>query len=90
VLDARIGDGVVTCERKGTDRYGRLVAICRAYGEDLGAWLVGLGWAVARRKYSSRYVPAEELAHKRKAGMWAGGFQLPWDWREDRQRSAAP
>jgi endonuclease YncB( thermonuclease family) len=90
VLDARIGDGVVTCERKDTDRYGRPVAICRAYGEDLGAWLVGLGWAVALRKYSSRYVPAEELAHKRKVGMWAGGFQPPWEWRGDRQRSAAP
>jgi endonuclease YncB( thermonuclease family) len=89
VLDARIGDGVVTCERKDRDRYGRPVAICRAYGEDLGAWLVGLGWAVALRKYSTRYVPAEELAQKRKAGMWAGRFQIPSEWREKRQPSAA-
>jgi endonuclease YncB( thermonuclease family) len=29
VLDARIGDGVVTCEPKDTDQYGRTVAICR-------------------------------------------------------------
>jgi hypothetical protein len=43
VLDARIGAGVVTCERKGTDRCGRTVALCRVYGEDLGAWMVGLG-----------------------------------------------
>ena len=33
--DARIGEGVVTCERKDTDRYGRVVALCRVYGEDL-------------------------------------------------------
>lgn len=46
-LYARIGEGVVTCEPKDTDQYGRTVAICRAYGEDLGAWMVGLGWAVA-------------------------------------------
>src|SRR5690242_15218812 len=44
VLDARIGEGVATCERKGTDPYGRLVALCRVFGEDLGAWMVGLGW----------------------------------------------
>src|SRR5215218_1371902 len=53
VLDARIGDGVVTCERKDRDRYGRTVAVCRVYGEDLGAWMVGLGWAVAYHSYSN-------------------------------------
>jgi endonuclease YncB( thermonuclease family) len=58
VLDARIGDAVVTCERKDADRYDRTVATCRVYGEDLGAWMVGLGWAVAHRAYSNRYVPA--------------------------------
>ncbi len=47
VLEARIGAGVVSCERKDTDLYGRTVATCRAFGEDLGAWMVGLGWAVA-------------------------------------------
>jgi endonuclease YncB( thermonuclease family) len=61
VLDARIGEGVVTCERKDTDRYGRTVALCRVFGEDLGAWMVGLGWALASRAYSARYVPAENL-----------------------------
>jgi endonuclease YncB( thermonuclease family) len=72
VLDARIGEGVVICERKDTDRYGRVVALCRVYGEDLGAWMVGLGWALAYRAYSTRYVPAEELARSRGLGMWAG------------------
>src|SRR4051794_21275964 len=43
VLDARIGEGVVTCERKDMDRYGRMVAVCHVFGEDLGAWMVGLG-----------------------------------------------
>ena len=44
-LDYRISDGVVTCEPKNRDRYGRVVAVCRAYGEDLSAWMTGLGWA---------------------------------------------
>ena len=83
VLDARIGDGVVTCERSDTDQYGRRVAVCRVYGEDLGAWMVGLGWAVAYRAYTTRYVPAEELARSRRAGMWAGTFSLPAEWRRE-------
>ena len=52
-LDYRISDGVVTCEPKDRDRYGRIVAVCRAYGEDLSAWMTGLGWALAFRRYSS-------------------------------------
>jgi endonuclease YncB( thermonuclease family) len=81
VLDYRISDGVVTCEPKDRDRYRRVVALCRVYGEDLGAWMVGLGWALAFRKSSTRYVAAEELASRRKAGIWAGRFTTPWQWR---------
>jgi endonuclease YncB( thermonuclease family) len=44
--------------------------------------MVGLGWAVAYRSYSTRYVPAEELAKRKKAGMWAGSFAQPKKWRE--------
>src|SRR3954462_1058224 len=77
VLDARIGAGVVTCERKGMDRYSRMVALCRVFGEDLGAWMVGLAWALASRADSTRYVAAEELARSRGLGMWAGQFVPP-------------
>src|SRR5262245_9111503 len=41
VLYARIGDGVVTCEPKGIDQNGQPAAICRVFGEDLNAWMVG-------------------------------------------------
>jgi endonuclease YncB( thermonuclease family) len=88
VLDARIGEGVVTCERKDTDRYGRVVALCRVFGEDLGAWMVGLGWALAYRAYSTRYVPAEGLARSRGLGMWAGRFTRPDEWRKENRREA--
>jgi endonuclease YncB( thermonuclease family) len=80
-LDYRISDGVVTCEPKDRDRYGRIVAVCRAYGEDLSSWMTGLGWALAFRRYSTQYVPAEELAERRKAGMWSGQFVPPWEFR---------
>ena len=88
-LDSRISDGVVTCEPKDRDRYGRIVAICRAYGEDLAAWMTGLGWALAFRRYSTQYVPAEELAERRKIGMWSGKFVPPWEWRaQGREQNA--
>jgi endonuclease YncB( thermonuclease family) len=83
-LDYRISENVVYCDPQDRDRYGRIVAICRAWGEDLGAWMVGLGWALAYCQYSTRYVPAEDLARRRRAGLWAGEFTLPWEWRRSR------
>ncbi len=43
----------VTCQERDRDRYGRVVAVCRVAGEDLGAWLVGNGLALAYRRYST-------------------------------------
>jgi endonuclease YncB( thermonuclease family) len=83
-LDYRISGSVVHCDPQDTDRYGRRIAICRAWGEDLNAWMVGLGWALACREFSTRYVPAENLARSRRAGMWAGEFIPPWEWRRSR------
>jgi endonuclease YncB( thermonuclease family) len=83
-LDYRISGNVVHCDPQDTDRSGRVVAICRAWGEDLNAWMVGLGWALAYREFSTRYVPAENLARARRAGMWAGEFTPPWEWRRSR------
>jgi len=82
-LDYRISDSPVTCEPMDRDRYGRIVAVCRAYGEDLSAWMTGLGWALAFRRYSAQYIAAEELAQRRKAGMWSGQFVPPWEWRAE-------
>ncbi|MDX6807417.1 thermonuclease family protein [Terrihabitans rhizophilus] len=80
-LDYRISGSTVYCEPLDTDRYGRTIGRCRALAEDLSAWMTGLGWALAYRQYSMDYAPAEELARRRKAGMWAGTFTKPWDWR---------
>jgi Staphylococcal nuclease homologue len=53
-------EGAAACSLQDRDRYGRIVAICRASGEDLGATLVreGLAWAFVR--YSSDYVSEEK------------------------------
>lgn len=46
------------------------------------SWLVANGHALAYRQYSTTYVADEEKAHKAKAGIWAGEFVNPADWRK--------
>jgi endonuclease YncB( thermonuclease family) len=42
-----IGQQTVAFEPRDTDRYGRIVAVCRAAAEDLNGWMVAQGWALA-------------------------------------------
>ena len=81
-LDAWINRNPVTCDIEGKDRYGRALAECRVRGKSMQEWLVLNGYAVAYRSYSTAYVPAELKARKAKAGVWAGDFVAPWDWRQ--------
>jgi endonuclease YncB( thermonuclease family) len=80
-LANRIGQLTVACEPRDTDRYGRIVAICRAGAEDLNGWMVAQGWALAYRQYSAAYVGRENAAHAAGLGIWRGAFTAPWDWR---------
>ncbi len=50
VLSGLISRRRVTCQEHGRDRCGRVAAVCRVQGEDLGAWLVGNGRAPAYRR----------------------------------------
>lgn len=81
-LDAWINKTPVTCEIEGKDRYGRSLGECKAHGTSVQEWLVVNGYAIAYRSYSTAYVPAELKARKAKAGVWAGQFIMPWDWRQ--------
>ena len=76
----------VTCKGRDVDRYGRIVATCRTDDVDLNAGIVAAGWAVAYRRFSLDYVPAENDARKARRGMWAGEFVMPWEWRRARPR----
>jgi endonuclease YncB( thermonuclease family) len=80
-LADRIGQQTVSCEKHDVDRYGRIVGVCRAGGEDLNAWMVSQGWALAYRHYSMAYVTDENEAHAAHLGVWRGPFTAPWDWR---------
>lgn len=76
-----IGRAVVSCDPRDRDRYKRVVAVCSVRGEDMGAWLVRSGHALAFRRYSLDYVAAEEQARVAGSGIWQGRFVAPWEWR---------
>lgn len=89
-LAERIGTRSVACEGTGRDRYRRTLAICRIADADLNEWMVRQGWALAYRRYSTEYVPAEDSARSNRLNLWAGTFVAPWDWRRQRSRADAP
>ncbi|MBS4045073.1 MAG: thermonuclease family protein [Alphaproteobacteria bacterium] len=85
-----IGGRPVTCIEKDRDRYGRVVAVCHAGGEDLNRAMVRAGLAWAYLAYSRDYEAAEWEAQLLGNGVWAPSVQAEpaWDWR--RQRRAKP
>ncbi|MHC9236627.1 thermonuclease family protein [Pseudooceanicola sp. 502str34] len=80
-LADKIESTTVQCHVIYTDLYGRFVAKCYQKGEDLNAWLVAEGWAVAYRQYGQDYVLEEDEAKAAKRGIWASRFIMPWVWR---------
>ncbi|MCI0429591.1 MAG: thermonuclease family protein [Rhodospirillales bacterium] len=80
-LSGFIGRRTVSCELRDTDLDGGAVAVCLVGGQDLAAWMVSRGYALAYRTETLDYVPAEESAAAAKAGIWAGEFEAPWEWR---------
>ncbi len=76
----------LTCRRVTTDRYGRMVAVCKAGGEDVGRRMVRDGWAVAFVRYSRAYVREERQARQARRGLWRGRFIPPALWRRMHRR----
>lgn len=75
------GTAAWSCRATDTDRYGRTVASCTVAGEDVNRWMVRAGWALAFVRYSRAYEGDEDAAREARAGLWAGVFIAPWDWR---------
>lgn len=87
-LFARAGDKSWTCTPVRTDRFGRVVAKCLVDGEDIQAWMVRSGWALAFVQFSKAYENEEKDARASMAGLWAGAFIAPWDWRVRNKKTA--
>ncbi len=80
-LAALVGRSDVVCNGEGTDAYNRLLAVCVVGGIDVNARMVETGQALAFVKYDSRYLAEERRAQDAGAGLWAGTFDMPWEWR---------
>ena len=83
ILIDKIGNNTVECIIEGQDQYKRSLAECFVNKESLSSYLVRKGYAFAYRKYSKKFVSQENLAKKDKLGLWAGTFEMPWDWRKN-------
>lgn len=80
-LTEMIGGRPVRCEGRERDRYKRLIAVCYVGSLDLNGAMVAQGFALAYRRYATDYIEAEDKARASGAGMWAGPFVPPWEWR---------
>jgi endonuclease YncB( thermonuclease family) len=47
--------------------------------------MVQQGWALAFRS-TKRYRAQQDEAEAAKRGLWAGTFELPWEWRDEHPR----
>ena len=82
-LKIKINNKFIMCKSRNKDRYNRFIAECFKDKTNINKWMVSSGYAVAYRKYSKKFVSQENLAKKDKLGLWAGTFEMPWDWRKN-------
>lgn len=78
----------VRCESSGVDKYGRMLAICRAGSLELNAEMVRRGFAWAFVRYSRRLVKVEAEARKLRLGIWQAENDPAWTYRANRWTSA--
>ena len=81
-LKNKINNKFVVCKSNNKDRYNRFIAECYKDKTNINRWMVSNGYAVAYRKYSKKFVSQENIAQKEKLGLWAGTFEMPWEWRK--------
>lgn len=91
-LSDLLNDRVVRCQPRGRpDRYRRIIATCSySLNGSVSPWelrgvqtdLVVAGHALDYPRYSGgAFSSAQATAGRSRAGMWAGEFQRPWEWR---------
>jgi endonuclease YncB( thermonuclease family) len=66
--------GFVSCRLGGKFDDGSIAAYCRVDEQDLGEYLIGRGWAVARPEAPFAYQVSERIARHRGFGVW--GFRV--------------
>ena len=67
-LEFKIRPHFIECEKKGENEDGSITALCRLKGEDLSAWMLQEGWAVALPDAPFEYQVLEKIARARGRG----------------------
>lgn len=82
----------VTVRQYDMDRYGRVVAVVMAKGQNLNQDLVGEGYAWVSTKYCKSnfcndWLRRESQARAMNIGLWNDNKPIPpWEWRSSKQR----
>lgn len=80
-LAQRIAGKTVKCRlRQSSGPYQRFYAQMFVDCEDVGAWMVSHGYALADKRFHRRYVGAQKKAKRQKNGIWRGTFEDPIVW----------
>ena len=69
-LEFKIEPYFVSCEKKAEREDGSIEALCRVRGEDLSAWMLQQGWAVALPDAPFEYHAIEKIARHHSRGIW--------------------
>nr|WP_246451138.1 thermonuclease family protein [Rhizobium paranaense] len=78
-LDKLMKTGAAECRGSEHDRYGRPLVTCKAGDVDINGAMVRSGMAVSYGGYAAE----EAEARQAKAGLWAGDFERPRDYRRE-------
>ena len=69
-LDFKISGDFVHCVPRATNPDGSITASCSAANDDLSAWMLQKGWAVALPDAPFEYAAMERIAQSRGIGIW--------------------
>jgi endonuclease YncB( thermonuclease family) len=69
-LEFHVGVEFLHCLPKTRHTDGTISAFCTAAGEDLAAWLLRQGWAVALPEAPFEYEALEKVARAQERGLW--------------------
>lgn len=81
-LIEKIDGKSLTCLGKKRENNNILMAECFVGRQNLNAWLVEKGWAVAERRDSRSFISSEIIAKRDRRGLYQSEFLKPSLWRE--------
>lgn len=76
-LDFKIGAEFVRCRTQTRNADGSVTAFCTARGEDLAAFMLQSGWALALPDAPFEYTALEKIARSRGVGVWGIALDQP-------------